>query len=607
VNRGVARKRPLRDDGFRFPSDTAPLDAAQRFLMLALATVGVAQGALLLVDGRGITRIVAVALAIASFRIRLQYLEILAGLIVVNFAVHLAGLAPPFPDRLAHVSILAAYAAFGAASLATLVLKRTLGLQRSLAPALVVCCSTGVALIAFEAVAPRVAPIPAPGEVRWIGRVQPHPVLGDVYPPYGVLRAVYPDNPRGLFDQSGPSPWTVDVNDPGSEAVLDVSPDRPGVLRVQIVRADGPAPSSIQLNGPGISVKAGEPYALSFRARAEGARQITYGLGTAKTPSTGLGFSRQVAIGLEWQDFSDTFTLASEDASARVYFGVGGNPASIEVEHPVLRQMPSGIAVKPAATPPAAQVEYSLTLQFNAYGCRGDDYPIPRPANHRRILTLGGAETLGAGVPVWQTFAAQLERSLNEAQEDPAREPYDVINCGVKGYATRQERQFYELIGSRYEPNVVLLTMTERDNMSARDRERLGYVHQINKYEQLLLTAHLFQLARHEWRAPAVDYSSSLDDVVKLAEACRARGARLAVVAFRTSPLAPPWSTLVTAVAAKLNGTDIPFLDLGPALLTDHTPGDLKVHRIDPSPNEEAHRIAATEIEAFLKRHTLVR
>jgi len=153
----------------------------------------------------------------------------------------------------------------------------------------------------------------------------------------------------------------------------------------------------------------------------------------------------------------------------------------------------------------------------------------------------------------------------------------------------------------------VLLTMTERDNMSARDRERLGYVHQINKYEQLLLTAHLFQLARHEWRAPAVDYSSSLDDVVKLAEACRARGARLAVVAFRTSPLAPPWSTLVTAVAAKLNGTDIPFLDLGPALLKDHTPGDLKVHRIDPSPNEEAHRIAATEIEAFLKRHTLVR
>lgn len=293
------------------------------------------------------------------------------------------------------------------------------------------------------------------------------------------------------------------------------------------------------------------------------------------------------------------------DASARVYFDAGDNPASVEIEHPVLRQMPSGIAVKPTAATPAAQVEYSSTLQFNAYGCRSDDYPVPRPANHRRILALGGGETLGVGVPGWRTFAARLERSLNPAREDVARERYDVINCGVKGYATRQERQFYELIGSRYEPSVVLLTMTESDNMSARDRERLGYVHQVNKYEHLLLTSHLFRLGRHEWRSPAADYSSSLDEVVKLAEACRARGARLAVVAFRTSPFTPAWSTLVKAVTTKLDGADIPFLDLGPALLKDHTPADLKVHRLDLSPNEDAHAIAATEIDAFLKRNKL--
>jgi hypothetical protein len=122
----------------------------------------------------------------------------------------------------------------------------------------------------------------------------------------------------------------------------------------------------------------------------------------------------------------------------------------------------------------------------------------------------------------------------------------------------------------------------------------------------LLLTAHLLQLARHEWRAPPVDYSGSLDDVVKLADACRARGARLAVVVFRASPLAPPWSTLVTAVSSKLIGTDIPFLDLGPALLEEHTPDDLKVHRLDPSPNEIAHLIAAREIDAFLRRSQLI-
>jgi hypothetical protein len=606
VDRGVARKRRLRHDGFHVPSDRSPLDAAQRFVMLALAIVGVAQGVLLLVDGRGITRTVGIALALASFRIRLRYLEVLAGLIVVNFAVHLTGLAPPFPHRLVHIAILAAYAALGVASLTTLLLKRTLGLRRSLAPALVVCCSTAVVLIMCETVAARVAPLPATGEVRWMGRMQPHPTLGEVYPPYGTLRAIYPDNPRGSFDQAGPSPWTVDVHDPGSEAVLEVVPDRPGVLRVQIVRAEMPAPSNIQLNGPETSVKAGESYALSFRLRAEGTRQIAYGVGTAQAPSTGLGFSRQVTIGVEWQDFSDTFTLTAGDAKARVYFDVGDSPVSVEVEHPVLRRMPSGAAVKPATARPTSPAEYSLTLQFNAFGCRGDDYPIPRPGNRRRVLALGGEETLGAGVPVWETFAARLERLLNRAQEGAVPGRYDVINCGVKGYATRQERQFYELIGSRYEPNVVLLTMTESDNMSARERQRLGYVHQIGKYERLLLTAHLLQLARHEWRAPPVDYSGSLDDVVKLADACRARGARLAVVVFRTSPLAPPWSTLVTSVSSKLTGTDIPFLDLGPALLEGHTPDDLKVHRLDPSPNEIAHLIAAREIDAFLRRSQLI-
>jgi hypothetical protein len=458
-----------------------------------------------------------------------------------------------------------------------------------------------LALIASEGWVQRYGPVLVAGEVRWVGKTQPHPVLGEVNPSYGLLRTIYPDNPRGFFDQSGPSLWTVDVHDPGSEALLDLSPDRPGLLRVQIVRADVPTPSNIQLNGPTIVVKAGATYELSFRARAEGPRSIAYGLTTAGTPPKTLRSSGDAAVGVDWREFSETFVAAADAADARVHFDLGENPESVEFQHVVLRLMPSGTQVRPSARPPAS-TDYSLTFEFNAYGCRGDDYPIPRPADRRRILVLGAGQALGVGVHEWQTFSARLQQTLNAPFEESAPERYDVINCGAYGYATQQERQFYEAVGSVYDPNVVILTMTDRDNMSLRDRERLGYVHQVGKYELLLLTDHLLQLARHEWRGPAIDYSGSLDDVVKLGEVCRSHRARLAVVIFRTSPLVRPWSDLVTAVSARLQGTDIPFLDLGQALLKDHAPDDLQVHRIDANPNEIAHRIAAAEIEQFLRR-----
>jgi hypothetical protein len=603
----VARNRKARFDFSRLLRDPTPrtLDTPHRFLSVTLVVLAVAQTVLLVVAGRGPAAFVAIVLTIASLNVRLQYLEILACLIAVNFGIHVAGLTPPFPYRLAHVSIIAGYGAVALAGVTAAVLKRTLGLRRVLGPALAVGLSIGLALIASEAWAQRYGPIPVAGEIRWIGRPQPHPVLDVVNPPYGVLRTVYSDNPRGFFDQSGPTLWTVDVHDPGSEALLDVSPDRPGLLRVQIVRADVKTPSNIQLNGPTIVVKAGGSYELTFRARADGRRNIAYGLATAGTPPKAIGSSSDAAVGNDWREFSETFVAGADAADARVHFDLGENPESVEFQHVVLRLMPSRTQVPPSATPPA-RPEYSLTFTFNAYGCRGDDYPIPRPADRRRILVLGAGEALGVGVHEWETFSARLQQSLNAPAGEPAPGRYDVINCGAFGYATRQERQFYEVVGSVYEPNVVILTMTDRDNMSLRDRERLGYVHQVGKYEQLLLTEHLLQLARHEWRAPAIDYSSSLDDVVKLGEACRARGARLAVVIFRTSPLVRPWSDLATAVSSRLQSTDIPFVDLGQALLQDHTPDDLRVRRIDASPNELAHRIAARQIDAFLKRSQLI-
>ena len=429
-----------------------------RLPVVVLSLLAVLQALLLLVAGGGLTRIIAVCLAVAGIYVRLPTLVVFAVLIVINFGAHLNGLAPPFPYRLAHVSILAMYGAVALAALASTVPRVRF------APALAVAGSLALALIAAEGLVERLAPPAVLGltQVRWVGGPQPDPVLGDVYSPYAMLRTEYPDNPRGYFDVSRPS-----------------------------------------------------------------------------------------------------------------------------------SQMPSSPA------------EYSVTYSLNALGCRGRDYPIPRPPERGRLLVLGNSDALGVGVREADTFAARLEQSLN-ADPEAAVQGYDVINCGANGYATRQQRLFYEQIAYRYEPDVVLVSMTEHDNLSRRDELRLGYAHEGGRIESLLLSARLFQYARHEGRRN-FDYSGALEDLSLLRDACRSRGARLAVILFGNPERSPHWNDFATDVSTKLQGMDVPVLDLGLPLLKDHHAGDLVVHPLDANPNETAHRVAAEEIERFLRRQGLVR
>jgi len=432
--------------------------ASVRLAVAVLSSLALLQAVVVLASGGGIvTKAVAVGLAIAGIWVRLPTLCVLASLILVNFGAHLAASTPPFPYRIAHVAILAMYGAVAIAGVAATVPRVRF------APAFGVTFVLALAFVAAEAVIEHVAPPGVLGviQVKWIGGAQPDPVLGELYPPYEVLRTVYPDNPRGYFDET-PSPQA-----------------------------------------------------------------------------------------------------------------------------------------------PSSATEYSVTYSLNALGCRGRDVPIPRPQDRKRILVLGGSSAFGVGVREPDTFAARLESTINALPQQSAGRGYDVINCGATGYATREQRLFYELIAFRYGADVVLLSMTDHDNLSRRDELRLGYVHQIAKYERLLLSVRLFQYARHEGRRP-FDYSGTLEELSKLDASCRARGARLAVVLFGSSRISPHWNDFAKIVTAKLQGTSINVLDLGLVLAKEDPARVLTVHPLDANPNEIAHRSAAEEIEHFLRRQRLI-
>ncbi len=77
-------------------------------------------------------------------------------------------------------------------------------------------------------------------------------------------------------------------------------------------------------------------------------------------------------------------------------------------------------------------------LRINRYGHHDDDFAHTKPDNQLRGLLIGDSITMGQQVETSESFANQLEKLL--AEYDPNTRTYQIINTGVQGYNTSQER-----------------------------------------------------------------------------------------------------------------------------------------------------------------------
>ena len=96
---------------------------------------------------------------------------------------------------------------------------------------------------------------------------------------------------------------------------------------------------------------------------------------------------------------------------------------------------------------------------FNSAGLRDRELPFARPGGSTRILVLGDSVAFGFGVRGEETFSRLLEARLNAGPGGR----YEVINAGVVGYNTVQERIMLQDLGLRYEPNLVVLVFVVND------------------------------------------------------------------------------------------------------------------------------------------------
>ncbi len=586
--------------------------------------------------------IVVVLLAATNLSLAIRYLSTkdtrLFGLLLILycaqlaiFVVHLVGLEPPVSLRLLQVAIITAYLATVMTILLTIVRLaapvHAILLSFSLWIAIFLCESALEFLSSSKNQKEPQGAVSAPlwygnsdvSHPDWVGGMEFHPSLNFIYGPHSVVKTYYPDNPRGYFEEEDDrhSQWWLRVSI-GNVANLTFTqenkmidskmPEIADIARVAIRKAETKDTWGIQLNQAPLRVKANHRYAVNFRARADSPRSIIVGFAKAHESWSNLGLWKNIELTSEWRSFQEEFVASANEDKARIHFDVGGSGISVEFSEVSLVSLPDGEPVVPDSPK-----RYFVSYRFNALGCRGQDFSIPRPAKTERILLLGDSYTLGVGVHEQHTVGNQLERLLNNnADNSGSTRTYEVVNCGVSGYGTREERIFYQLLGSKYDPNIVLLMMVWNDDSSYWEELQRGEYRSPEKLEYLSYIWAKVQEYRH--RRPSPEFSGSVEEIQRLDSEVRRQGARLGVVIFRnecdyqgSNIFGKTWNLLTNTVMEGLKGAHIPILDLGKVLCEKDDATDLIAHPIiDWHPNEIATEIAAGAILNFLQNQELL-
>ncbi len=583
---------------------------AARLAMLLLALMAVLQWGIYLTTGSTPQRIIGIAVLLASLllfrlpmsvRSKLRVMVVLAIVGFGNFVVQMILAPEPYPARILQSAVMFGYSSLLLAGIGAWIAPRVaVGL-------LVSATVLTLGLTLTEASIYRLTGYTEvkPGIVRWEGGTAPHPILEESYPPNSSARTIYASNPRGYFraQDSRLKQWQIGLNHPGSGArlVLPKAPEEG--IRVEIERIEVPTTWHVQVTFGSFAVNKGDRYKIRFEVRGAGPRPFSYGVSQGHPPWENLGWYQKTDIGTEWREVAEVFRANSDEELARFTFDLGDDLQAVEIRGVAVDHFDTSESV---IEPP--ELEYAVSYRFNAHGCRGPDVASERPAGRRRVLMLGDSYTLGVGVHEEDSFAVQLQSLLNSPAAAGRGESYEVVNCGVSGYATKQERQLFEILGPDLRPDIVVLTMVLNDDRSWRTDVANGNVLNSSKYERLFRSFGLAKAAAGSVSAQPIDFRGSLAEVLTLKQLVEDAGARLVVISFRNQPLwYGDWKNLADTMSAGLAGTGVPFLDVGDELVNEEKWRELLVHADgDYHPNEIAHRSAAEQIVELLRKNAIV-
>jgi hypothetical protein len=440
----------------------------------------------------------------------------------------------------------------------------------------------------------RTAPTPI-----WSGRAESDPQLGLSYRPHSTLETLYHDNPRTYFERGDfrSEIWELNVAE-GSSAQLVIPPDDSGLLRVAITKAKRDVPPwHIMLNQNHLRLDAPANYALEFRARADRPRTAIVAVTQAGAPFAILGAYDTLELSPEWKSFRLLFGQNRVERNARIHFALGGNDASVEISNVILHDP----FVDRVVRPDVAREPWIVRYRFNSLGCRGAE-PAATGHTSRRILFLGDGFTTGVGVHERDTFAAQLEGMLNAgAAPSSASGTQEVMNCGIPGYGTSEERRFYQRLAPQYNADMVVVLMGREDDYAFWEADqRANRRRPPTRWQQVFhLWAGFATLSRTQ---RAYNYTPSVAALLELQKEVEAHHGHLVVVVAQTDS-SPSWTQLRSTVTSGLKGSNVPVLDVSDTLIAGLRPDQLIVDATDPHPNERVHAALARQLLPYFLKY----
>jgi len=101
-------------------------------------------------------------------------------------------------------------------------------------------------------------------------------------------------------------------------------------------------------------------------------------------------------------------------------------------------------------------------FRLNREGLRGPSLPLPKPADHRRLLFIGDSTCWGLGVPLERTFAALATRALDDTYRGTTIE---MVLGAFPGYSTYQSQIMLERLLPT-QPDLVVFYVGARNDPS---------------------------------------------------------------------------------------------------------------------------------------------
>jgi lysophospholipase L1-like esterase len=259
-----------------------------------------------------------------------------------------------------------------------------------------------------------------------------------------------------------------------------------------------------------------------------------------------------------------------------------------------------------------------VPVSINSEGLRDREFSLEKPPGVYRVMMLGDSTTLGWGVRQEDTAAKLLERKLNEALP-PGFNHVEVINTGVGNYDTVQEVTYYETIGWKYHPDLVVLVFFINDPEPV-PVEKKGFLID-RSYLIAFATNRIDGVMRHAGVRPdwKTYYASLYDDdrpgfqackeaLVSLANSSRSHDAKLLVAILpelhQINGDSYPFRAAHQKIKDVMASENVSVLELIDGLKDRGPEETLWVTALDDHPNAKANNLISDQLEQWILENT---